>query len=130
MWLESAALMLWLNFVKVVTILCFSLCFEHILDEVVNAVLLVVVWTEEYCEVLLPTLNGVSVHTSLLTKTSNIPVVIISTTNLFDTTYSFNFPPLALPHSTTAMQSSTRDVPPIHRPRIFVLFKTSINFLP
>jgi hypothetical protein len=71
MWFLSVALMMWLNFVKAVTILCFVFCFEHILTKMVNSIFLLVAWIEEYFEVLLSTLNCVSVHTSSLIKTSN-----------------------------------------------------------
>jgi hypothetical protein len=61
-WLQSVALMMWFNSVKVVTVLCFAFCFEHILGEMVNSVLLLVAWIQEYLEVLLSTLNCVGAH--------------------------------------------------------------------
>jgi hypothetical protein len=102
-WLLSVALMMWLHFVKVVTVLCFAFCFERILGKMVNSVLLLVAWIERYFEVLLSTLNCVGVHTSSLIKTSNSALnSAVNATLSLETRYaawqlitSFSFNPLS-----------------------------------
>ena len=80
---------MWLNFAKVVTFLCFAFYSEHILCEMVNSILLLVAWIEEYFEVLLSTLNCVSVHTSSLINTSNSVLnTVVNATLSLETRYA------------------------------------------